>query len=198
MSSNWRELLRAQEEDLKRMEEMDAALNEDQEDLDMNIKSILKGSGISGSRGRDFVRNSMNEKSGGSYNEDVKINNRVDRPTSASNIKKTTKLSNEHHDIPSLALGGRSGHHGIGSHDLLHDEDADIDDDLHDSPHIHISKSDKSILSPSAAALKDPHLKQAPDTTARFHTSPSITLPSTRHSHLPSPPTYFTESKRQD
>jgi hypothetical protein len=42
MSSNWKEILRAQEEDLQRMEEMDAALNDDQNDLEENISSILK------------------------------------------------------------------------------------------------------------------------------------------------------------
>ena len=42
MSSNWKEILRAQEEDLQRMEEMDAALNDDQNDLDQHISSIMK------------------------------------------------------------------------------------------------------------------------------------------------------------
>lgn len=42
MTSNWKDILRAQEEDLQRMEEMDAALNDDQIDLEENITSILK------------------------------------------------------------------------------------------------------------------------------------------------------------
>eukprot|EP00602_Paraphysomonas_sp_CaronLab_P004795 CAMPEP_0185023840 /NCGR_PEP_ID=MMETSP1103-20130426/6467_1 /TAXON_ID=36769 /ORGANISM="Paraphysomonas bandaiensis, Strain Caron Lab Isolate" /LENGTH=335 /DNA_ID=CAMNT_0027556607 /DNA_START=66 /DNA_END=1070 /DNA_ORIENTATION=+ len=41
--SNWKEILRHQEEDLHRMEQMDAALNEDEEGLDYDINAILKG-----------------------------------------------------------------------------------------------------------------------------------------------------------
>lgn len=153
--SNWRELLRAQEEDLKRMEEMDAALNEDQQDLDLNIKAILRGS-------RPISK--PNEEGG---HGDKRMNSKIERV----NINKTSN----HLSSAGMSLGGkgiRSYEDNELDHDLEDDDnnvddDGDDDDHQYNSSHIQISKSDKSILSPSSAVLKDPHLKQAPDTTAR-------------------------------
>jgi hypothetical protein len=147
--SNWREILRAQEEDLKRMEEMDAALNEDQEDLDLNIKAILRvGNHRSavGGKGTSQKISGVSELDNSSERMKSSQHREVMRPTSRN-------------DENVARRGGESRHLQLQLQHEVEDSRGGDDEDDGDENLLN-SKSEKSILSPSMK-------QQAPDTTAR-------------------------------
>jgi hypothetical protein len=156
--SNWREILRAQEEDLKRMEEMDAALNEDQEDLDLNIKAILRaGNHRSTGVGLNSQQQGKGTQQKSSISDEMRFDNSTERVRSSQHreVRPTSREQSE---------GGRGGVHRDrsqvqvqdGVEEFRGDEDEDNEED-----NLLISKSEKSMMSPS---LKQ---HQTPDTTAR-------------------------------
>jgi hypothetical protein len=145
--ANWREIIKAQENELKRMEEMDAALNEDQEDLDMNIKAIFKGSRITSaaSRAASTGAGRISVSDGGGLSGEKPMS-KAERSNPIFLNQKPLKISSQ-----------------ISSAE--YDENEEDENDL---DHIPTSRSERSILSPSATALKHLDTKQAPDTTARI------------------------------
>jgi hypothetical protein len=147
--SNWREIIKAQEDELKRMEEMDAALNEDQEDLDLNIKAIFKGSRITAATSR---ANSTGKSSGYDH--------------AGINEENLTKKS--HQSERSNPVSSSQKHQKVSSRITSAYVENDNEDDEDEPEPLPTSRSEHSILSPSAAALKNLDAKQAPDTTARI------------------------------
>ena len=174
--SNWREILKNQEEDLKRMEEMDAALNEDQEGLDFDIKTILKGTKITSKFKNE--RKEINEEKEPlrikqDYNFNTNTNTRI--PTNTNHSSSTSTSS--------ITSNNRNKIQGNQARKLrIEEEEEDFNDDNNnnnndfldhnhnnqiDDFEIQTSRSEKSISSPSSTLLKDQNIKQAPDTSAR-------------------------------
>ena len=153
--SNWREILKAQEEDLKRMEEMDAALNEDQEDLDLNIKAILRVGNsrtATSSKGNGSQRNST-------VSDEMRLNNSSERTRSSQHREASRFTSQDNRNDEKFGAVREDHRH----RPQLQYEEEDFhgsDDDEEREENFLISKSEKSILSPSMK-------QQAPDTTAR-------------------------------
>lgn len=147
MSSNWKEILRAQEEDLQRMEEMDAALNDDQIDLDENISSIMKSTK---SRVRQPPKRDTRNDDDDFSNMPRRDYEEPRRESSGHNVK--------------LDMGA------LGMHDDDNDEE-DITITTSRSEQSILSPSGRLASSPGGKV----NAKQAPDTAARCVRCISIT-----------------------
>lgn len=167
--SNWREILRAQEDDLKRMEEMDAALNEDQEDLDLNIKAILRVGNsrtAAASKGNGSQRNST-------VSDEMRFETSSERTRSSQHREVSRFSSQDNNRNNDEKFGAVREDHRHHRPQLQHEEEEfrGSDDEEEREENFLISKSEKSILSPSMK-------QQAPDTTARSSSLISLALSS--------------------
>lgn len=150
MSFDWKLMLKEQQDDLARMERLDAAMNMDQNDLDEDITSILKRPA-----GANIYRQSHHKPEENTTDNDFDVNPSA-RPSSSkrpSSAKRTGSTGN----LPTRD-------HGL---NLRTPRESDFDMDDHSHSPIETSRSSHD-LGAGGPSSPDKSLKGAPDTNARI------------------------------